>query len=84
MALPGFLGLFSGQYPIRIITGIDMFTGMYFCYIDESGDCGAFNPAMSNKTGFPYFILAGLIIHADNWKFSLDVFKAFRRKLAAQ
>jgi hypothetical protein len=57
---------------------------MYFCYIDESGDCGAFDAAMPNKSGTPYFILAGLIVHAEKWKLSLDVLKTFRKKLAAQ
>lgn len=57
---------------------------MYFCYVDESGDCGAFNPATPKNTGSPYFILVGLIVHAEKWKLSLDVFKTFRKKLAAQ
>lgn len=35
---------------------------MYFCYVDESGDYGAFNAAMPNKSGSPYIILAGLKI----------------------
>lgn len=57
---------------------------MYFCYVDESGDCGAYDAAMPNKSGSPYFILAGLIVHAEKWKFSLEVLKTFRKKLAAQ
>ena len=57
---------------------------MYFCYVDESGDFGAYDASMPNKSGTPYFILAGLIVHAEKWKFSLDVLKNFRKKLAAQ
>lgn len=57
---------------------------MYFCYVDESGDCGAYDATMPNKSGSPYFILAGLIVHAEKWKFSLEVLKTFRKKLAAQ
>jgi hypothetical protein len=57
---------------------------MYFCYVDESGDCGAYDAEMPNRSGSPYFILAGLIVHAEKWKFSLEVFKTFRKKLAAQ
>jgi hypothetical protein len=57
---------------------------MYFCYVDESGDCGAFNSATPKNTGSLYFILVGLIVHAEKWKFSLEVFKTFRKKLAAQ
>lgn len=57
---------------------------MYFCYVDESGDCGLFDPAKPDKTGSPYFILSALIVPADKWKFSLDVLKSFRKQIAAQ
>ena len=57
---------------------------MYFCYVDESGDPGRYNPENPENSGSPYFILAGLLVHADKWKSSLDVIKGFRRQLAAQ
>ncbi len=57
---------------------------MYFCYVDESGDCGLFDPAKPDMTGSPYFILSALIVPADKWKFSLDVLKSFRKQIAAQ
>lgn len=57
---------------------------MYFCYVDESGDCGPFDPAKPDKTGSPYFILSALIVPADKWKASLDVLKSFRKQIAAQ
>jgi len=57
---------------------------MYFCYVDESGDCGAFDASNPDKTGSKYFILAGLITPAKNWKSSLDVLKPYRKRIAAQ
>lgn len=54
---------------------------MYFCYVDESGDCGAYDPEHPEKSGSPYFILAGLIVSDNKWKASLDLIKAFRKKL---
>lgn len=56
---------------------------MYFCYVDESGDGGLFDIAKPNATGSPYFIIIGLIIHASQWKASLDLLKAYRKRLAA-
>jgi hypothetical protein len=57
---------------------------MYFCYVDESGDGGAYNPEKPDKSGSKYFILAGLIVPAKNWKASLDVLKSFKRRIAHQ
>lgn len=57
---------------------------MYFCYVDESGDCGLFDPKRPDKTGSPYFILSALMVPADKWKSSLDVLKSYRKKIAAQ
>lgn len=57
---------------------------MYFCYVDESGDCGRFDIDNPEKTGSPYFVLSALIVPAEKWKFSLDVLKSFRKKIAAQ
>jgi hypothetical protein len=56
---------------------------MYFCYIDESGDVGAYSAAHANS-GSKYFILAGLIVPAKNWKASLDVLKSFKKRIAHQ
>jgi hypothetical protein len=57
---------------------------MYFCYVDESGDVGAYDATKPDRSGSPYFILSGLIVNAEKWKFSLDVLKSFRKDLAAQ
>ena len=57
---------------------------MYFCYVDESGDCGAYIPEHPEKSGSPYFIFAGLVVPADKWKISLDLIKSFRKKIARQ
>lgn len=57
---------------------------MYFCYVDESGDAGQFDPEQPDKTGSPYFILAGLIVGASKWKVALDTLKAFRKKIARE
>jgi hypothetical protein len=57
---------------------------MYFCYVDESGDCGAYNPEHPEKSGSPYFIFTGLVVPANKWKISLDWIKAFRKKIARQ
>jgi len=38
---------------------------MYFCYVDESGDCGKHNAENPQKTGTPYFILAGIVVAAN-------------------
>lgn len=53
---------------------------MYFCYIDESGDCGKHDPQNVEKSGSKYFIISGIIVGANRWKVSLDNFKAFRKK----
>lgn len=57
---------------------------MYFCYVDESGDVGAYDATKPDRSGSPYFILVGLIVPVDNWKNSLDYLKSFRKTLAAQ
>ena len=57
---------------------------MFFCYVDESGDCGYYDSQMPDKSGSPYFILAGLVINDENWKMALDLFKGYRKKIASQ
>ena len=57
---------------------------MYFCYVDESGDCGLYDALKPDKTGSPYFILAGLVVHSSKWKLSLGILKAFRKQLARE
>jgi hypothetical protein len=57
---------------------------MYFCYVDESGDCGAFDKAKPDKTGSPFFILAGIVVHSSKWRISLDTLKSFRKKIARE
>jgi hypothetical protein len=52
--------------------------------VDESGDCGAFYPDKPGNSGSPYFIFSGLIVPSDKWKVSLDLLKAFRRKIARE
>ena len=55
---------------------------MYFCYVDESGDCGMYDPAKPKETGSAFFILAGIIVAANKWKITLGTLKAFRKKIA--
>ena len=57
---------------------------MYLCYIDESGDCGAYDESKPDRTGSPYFILSGLIVHADKWRSSLEDLINFRKTLSKQ
>jgi len=57
---------------------------MYFCYVDESGDPGYFDPAKPEKSGTPYLILAGIIVSVDKWRVSLDTLKSFRKKIARE
>lgn len=57
---------------------------MYFCYVDESGDCGAYDASRPDKTGSKYFILSALIVPVTKWKISLDTLKAFRKKIARE
>lgn len=57
---------------------------MYFCYVDESGDIGAYNVKAGKNPGSRYFIMSGLIVPSENWKNSLDYLKSFRRTLAAE
>lgn len=57
---------------------------MYFCYVDESGDCGMYDATMPEKTGTQFFILAGVIVAANKWKISLETMKGFRKKIAAE
>jgi len=64
--------------------GVNPLIYMYFCYVDESGDAGLYDLNNPNKTGSPYFILAGLLVDAGKWKSSLNEIKNFRKKLAAK
>jgi hypothetical protein len=57
---------------------------MYLCYVDESGDCGAYDPNKPGNTGSPYFIIAGLAVHSSKWRFSLETLKRFRKEIARQ
>lgn len=57
---------------------------MYFCYVDESGDCGLYDATKPDKTGSKFFILAGIVVAANKWKISLDTMKAFRKKIARE
>ncbi len=57
---------------------------MYLCYVDERGECGAYNPEHPEKSGSPYFIFTGLVVSDNKWKVSLDFIKAFRKKIAKQ
>lgn len=57
---------------------------MYFCYIDESGDCGKFDSQNPDKSGSKYFIISGIIVGANRWKLSLETFKSFRKKIARE
>lgn len=57
---------------------------MYFCYVDESGDCGKYDASIPDKTGSPYFILCGLIVDSSKWKIALGVLKSFRKQLARE
>lgn len=45
---------------------------MYFCYVDESGDCEIHDPLNPEKTGSRYFIPAGVINAANKWGISLE------------
>ena len=54
---------------------------MYFCYVDESGDCGMYDPANPKETGSAFFILVGVIVASKKWRISLDTLKAFRKKI---
>ena len=57
---------------------------MYFCYIDESGDCGLYDSAKPEKTGSSYFILTGLMVHSSRWRNALGSLKSFRKQLARE
>lgn len=57
---------------------------MYFCYVDESGDCGLYDANKPDKTGSKFFILAGIVVAANKWKISLETMKAFRKKIARE
>jgi len=54
-----------------------------FCYVDESGDCGKFDPSATH-TGTPYFIVAGIFLDTGKWKSTLDTLKGFRKKIARE
>ena len=55
---------------------------MFFCYVDESGDWGAYNAQTPDKTGSPYVLLAGVVVEDKLWRQSLDILKSFRRNIA--
>lgn len=55
---------------------------MYFCYIDESGDAGFYDPEKPEKTGSPYLIYTGIIVQDIKWKETLNILKKFRREIA--
>jgi len=57
---------------------------MYFCYVDESGDCGLHDITKPKFTGTQFFILAGIIVADNKWKISLETMKAFRKKIARE
>lgn len=57
---------------------------MYFCYVDESGDCGMYDATKPKETGSAFFILAGIIVAAKNWRTTLGTLKAFRKKIARE
>ena len=57
---------------------------MYFCYVDESGDYGAYDDTRPDRTGTPFFILIGVVVAANKWKVSLETLKAFRKKIARE
>ena len=57
---------------------------MYFCYVDESGDCGFYSENQPNKSGSKFFILAGVVFAANKWKTSLGSLKSFRKKIAKE
>lgn len=57
---------------------------MYFCYVDESGDCGMFDATKPDKTDTSFFILAGIVVAANKWKVSLETLKGFRKKIARE
>jgi hypothetical protein len=57
---------------------------MYFCYTDESGDAGEFDPKKGDKTGSPYLIYTGIIIRDVQWKQTLNIQKNFRKKIAKE
>lgn len=57
---------------------------MYFCYVDESGDCGKYDAQNPEKSGSKYFIYAGVVIASNKWRITLDTMKAFRKKIARE
>lgn len=57
---------------------------MYFCYVDESGDCGVYNSENTARSGSKYFIVSGIIVAVNRWKISLETFKGFRKKIARE
>lgn len=57
---------------------------MYFLYVDESGDCGAYDPRNPDRSGSSYFIVSGILFHVSKWKGILETLKAFRKKIARE
>jgi hypothetical protein len=57
---------------------------MYFCYVDESGDYGVHDASRPDQTGTRFFILVGVVVAGNKWKISLEMLKAFRKKIAKE
>ncbi|CAM4052233.1 Protein of unknown function [Pedobacter westerhofensis] len=57
---------------------------MYFLYVDESGDAGKFDSSNLTKTGSPYLIYTGLVVHDAQWNQTLNTIKNFRKKIAKE
>lgn len=57
---------------------------MYFCYVDESGDCGYYNAQRPEQSGSKHFIITGIIVAENRWKLTLDSLKAFRKRIARE
>jgi hypothetical protein len=55
---------------------------MYFFYTDESGDAGKYDSFKPDKTGTPYLIYTGIIVHDVQWKQTLNILKNFRKRIA--
>lgn len=51
---------------------------MYFCYVDESGDCGV------KESPTRYFALSGLVVHELRWTPYLEQIINFRRNLKSR
>ncbi len=52
-------------------------SGMYFMYVDESGDTGLV------RSPTTHFVLSGLVIHESDWRAFVAQIAAFRKTLRA-